>query len=43
MDYKLTEFNLQPFNQSLLIISQIYQSDSDQDILAWAAYMKQIK
>jgi hypothetical protein len=41
--YKVTEFNLQHFNQTLLIIAQIDQSDYDQDILAYAAYMKRIK
>jgi hypothetical protein len=43
MDCKVTEFNLQRFNQILLIIAQIYQSDYDQDILAYAAYMTQLK
>jgi hypothetical protein len=43
IDYKMTEFNLQRFNQILLIIAQIYQSDYDQDILAYAAYMTQLK
>ena len=41
--YKVAKFNLQHFNQILLIIDQIYQSDSDQDILALAAYMKHLK
>jgi hypothetical protein len=43
IDYKVAKFNTQLLNQILLIIDQNYQSDSDQDNLALAAYMKRVK
>jgi hypothetical protein len=43
MNYKVTKFNVAAFNRILLILISDYLLIHDQDIPAYAAYMKRLK